>query len=714
MSETTEPGGSDAAPEPAAASDRPAPAVPVPTGGQSIVAQRAITAPATVDRAARTVEVVWSTGARARNFVPALGLITEELEMSPNAVRMDALRSGQAPVLNTHRRGDARDVLGRVVAARIKAGRGHATLRFSTAADVEPVWQRIADGTLRAVSVGYRVHRYEPRPDHATGETIHRAVDWEPFEISVVPVPVDRDAAVRAQGEQGLPAPAIEPALPDEEPTMPEMTPAEPAAAPSAPPAASPPITPPQETTVTTSPAPATPPEPPRAAPAPAPDLDAVRAEAQRAERERIAGIDTAIEAARALVPADRITPIRAEAVERGWSADQARRALFDAMVAAAPRPSLPARPETGPGHDDPAMLVDAMAEALAARSMPGYQPPSTGPGAGRHAEFMGWRPSDMLRELLSRRGDRNPPRNPTLLAERAFHTTSDFPALLSAAANKMLLAAYAPAQPTYRQIFLRRDFRDFKPHRHLRVGDFPTLLPLLENGEIQVGTMSESQEIVVLQTFARRIRVTRPMLVNDDLGAFTDFAAAIGRRVAEFENATAYQLVNSGNGDGPTLTTGNATVFGTATARANKASAGSALDLAGLAAGRAAIMRQKTLDGLPISIGSAMRLLVGPNQELAARQLTVAVAATQISNANVYAGFVQPLVEPLIGANRWYLFSDPLASPVYVYGYLNGAEGPQVTTGPVQGADGVEVSVIFDFGVGAIDWRGAWFNPGT
>ena len=35
-------------------------------------------------------------------------------------------------------------------------------------------------------------------------------------------------------------------------------------------------------------------------------------------------------------------------------------------------------------------------------------------------------------------------------------------------------------------------------------------------------------------------------------------------------------------------------------------------------------------------------------------------------------------------------------------------------TTGPVRGADGVEVRVIFDFGVGAIDWRGAWFNPGT
>ncbi|MBR0670524.1 prohead protease/major capsid protein fusion protein [Neoroseomonas soli] len=695
MTEVIEPGGSDAAPEHAAAPDR------LPTAGQSIVAQRAITTPATVDRAARTVEVVWSTGARARNFVPALGLITEELEMSPNAVRMDALRSGRAPVLDTHRRGGARDVLGRVVAARLERGRGYATLQFSAAADVEPIWQRIADGTLRAVSVGYRVHRYEPRPDAATGETVHRAVDWEPFEISVVPVPVDRDAAVRGEAPQGAPAIAIEPALPDEDTTMPETTPETPAApAPSAPPA-----TPPQEPpTVTTTP------EPTRAAP----DLDAVRAEAQRAERERIAGIDAAVEAARALLPAERITPIRAEAIAQGWTGDQARRALFDALVTQGPRPSIPARPETGPGHDDPAQILDAMAEALAARAMPGYQPQGENGRSGRHAEFMGWRPSDMIGELLRARGERAVPRNPTLLAERAFHTSSDFPLLLAAAANKMLLAAYQPAQPTYRQIFLRRDFRDFKPHRHLRIGDFPTLLPLAENGEIQVGTMSESQEIVLLQTFARRIRVTRPMLVNDDLGAFTDFAAAIGRRVAEFENATAYQLVNSANGDGPTLTTGSAPVFATGVARANKASTGTVLDTSTIGAGRTAIMKQRTLDGLPISMGQTMRLLVGPNLELAARQATVVVQASEIGKANVFAGFVQPILEPLIQANRWYLFSDPVAAPVYVYGYLNGAEGPQVTTGPVQGADGVEVSVIFDFGVGAIDWRGAWFNPGT
>jgi hypothetical protein len=687
MTETTDPGGSDPAPDTPLLPDR------LPPDGQSITARRAITAPATVDRTARTVEVVWSTGARARNFVPSLGGITEELDMSPNAVRMAQLGSGNAPVLNTHRSSDARDVLGRVIAARLEGGRGHARLQFSGAADVEPLWQRIADGTLRAVSIGYRVHRYDQRPDPVSGEMIYRAVDWEPFEISIVPIPVDRDAQVRGAAPQGASSFAIEPALENEEPPMTETTPETPAA-PSAPPAASPPATTQVETPPATSP----------------PDLEALRSEAQRAERERITGIDGAIDAARALVGTETAAHIRREAVERGWHPDQARRSLFDAMVKGAPPPSVPARPETGPGHDSPSEILDAMAEALAARSMPGYQPQ----GTGRHAEFMGWRPSDMIGELLRVRGERNVPRNPTLLAERAFHTTSDFPLLLSAAANKMLLAAYQPAAPSYRQIFLRRDFRDFKPHRHLRVGDFPTLMPLMENGEIQAGTMSESQEIVLLQTFARRIRVTRPMLVNDDLGAFTDFAAAIGRRVADFENATAYALVNQANGDGPTLTNGPAAVFGTAAARANKAAAGSALDINNLAAGRAAILRQRTLDGLPISVGNAMKLLVGPSLELPARQLTVSVGATQISNANIYAGFVQPLVEPLIPNNRWYLFADPPTAPVYVYGYLNGAEGPQVTTGPVSGVDGVEVSVIFDFGVGAIDWRGAWFNPGV
>ncbi|NBW16040.1 MAG: terminase, partial [Caulobacteraceae bacterium] len=451
-----------------------------------------------------------------------------------------------------------------------------------------------------------RVHRYEQHTDPATGETVHRAVDWEPYEISVVPIPVDPAAAIRGEDAQGSPTPANEPAL-TQDTIMPDPMPAAATAAQSPPAALS------QETAVTT-------PSPAPAAPPPAPSAADPVAEALRGERERIAALGPVLAASRGLVPPAIGDALHQRAMAEGWTAEVLRGALWDAMVQGVKPPAIPAAPTTTvPAQGDPTVLREAMAEALAVRAMPGYQAQD----AGRHSEFLGWRPSEMVAELMRARGERNVPRDTAKLAERAFHTTSDFPLLLSAAANKMLLAAYQPAQPTYR-------------------------------------------------------------------------------------------LLNLANGAGPTLTTGSTTVFATAAARANMAATGTALDLPNLALGRAAIMKQKTLDGLPISIGSSMRLVVGPNQEIAARQLTVNVAATQTSNANVFAGFVQPLVEPQIPANRWYLFSDPSAAPVYVYGYLNGAEGPQVTTGPVSGVDGVEVSVIFDFGVGAIDWRGAWFNAGT
>ncbi|MCX7275522.1 MAG: hypothetical protein NTV19_20805, partial [Burkholderiales bacterium] len=486
MTETAQPGGDNPEPVPTHADG-------LPTDGQPIIAARALAGPATVNRAARTVEVVWSTGARARNFVPPLGLITEELDMSPSAVRMDGLRGGGAPVLNTHRSNDARDVVGRVLDARIEAGRGVATLQFSSATDVEPLWQRVADGTLRSVSVGYRVHRYVPIQDPVAG-TVHRAVDWEPYEISVVPIPVDPAAAVRGDGDQPPAAAAIEPALTSltsptpvpasQETLMPdptnETTTAVPHAAAPAP----------------TATATATATAPTEANRGGASIADAV-AEALRADRERNAALNTVLTASRGLISAPVGDALHQRALTEGWTPDAFRSALWDAMLQGAKPPSIPASPASpAAATDDPAVIREAMAEALAVRTMPGYQAPA---GSTRHAEFLGWRPSEMVAELMRARGERNIPRDTAKLAERAFHTTSDFPLLLSAAANKMLLAAYQPANPTYRQIFLRRDFRDFKPHRHLRVGDFPNLVALSENGEIQAGTVSESQELVAL-----------------------------------------------------------------------------------------------------------------------------------------------------------------------------------------------------------------------
>ena len=116
----------------------------------------------TVNEAARTVEIVWTSGATVRRNRLFQDAIDEELSVAPDAVRLERLNAG-APFLNTHRAGSLESVLGVVEAgsARIENGLGTATIRFSERAEVEPVFRDIAAGIIRNVSVGYRVHRYD-------------------------------------------------------------------------------------------------------------------------------------------------------------------------------------------------------------------------------------------------------------------------------------------------------------------------------------------------------------------------------------------------------------------------------------------------------------------------------------------------------------------------------------------------------------------------
>lgn len=145
----------------------------------------------------RTVELVWTTGARmlrsdwmtGRDFV-------EELSLDPAAVRMERIQTGN--VLDAHGTWSVEDVIGVVERAWLEPGAGRALVRFSKRADVEPIWADVVDGILRNVSVGYFVHQY--RDVTEKGETMQRllAVDWEPAEFSLVPVPADPKAGVRA------------------------------------------------------------------------------------------------------------------------------------------------------------------------------------------------------------------------------------------------------------------------------------------------------------------------------------------------------------------------------------------------------------------------------------------------------------------------------------------------------------------------------------
>ncbi len=91
---------------------------------------------------ARTVEVIWSTGARVRRASFFGEPYDEELSLDPAHVRLERLNAG-APFLKVHALDtlDAVHRLGCAGSARIVDGRGTAQVRISERTDVEPIWR---------------------------------------------------------------------------------------------------------------------------------------------------------------------------------------------------------------------------------------------------------------------------------------------------------------------------------------------------------------------------------------------------------------------------------------------------------------------------------------------------------------------------------------------------------------------------------------------
>ena len=85
--------------------------------------------PNTYNADARTIEVVWSTGAKVRRFDwMRERQYDEELSMEPSAIDMTRLSSGAAPVLDSHDRWELKSQIGVVDRAWIADGEGRAAM----------------------------------------------------------------------------------------------------------------------------------------------------------------------------------------------------------------------------------------------------------------------------------------------------------------------------------------------------------------------------------------------------------------------------------------------------------------------------------------------------------------------------------------------------------------------------------------------------------
>lgn len=170
---------------------------------------------AAVDAEARTVELAFASD---QPYERTFG--TEVLEISERAMRSERIRSG-GPVLMDH---DPRDHVGVVESIRIDADNtARASVRFGRGQRAQEVFQDIQDGIRRSVSVGYVIHQMERQRD---GESdIMRVTDWEPLEVSIVSVPADHSVGVgrAAEPTPSQPEPQDEVREMDEQTKTPEV-----------------------------------------------------------------------------------------------------------------------------------------------------------------------------------------------------------------------------------------------------------------------------------------------------------------------------------------------------------------------------------------------------------------------------------------------------------------------------------------------------------
>lgn len=715
--------------------------------------------PETVDTEARTVELVWSTGAQVRRRDAWTGKPYDEvLSLETGHVDLSRLNGG-APLLNTHGARDLGQVLGVVERAWIETSEsgviGKARVRFSARADVEPIWRDVEAGIIRNVSVGYSVRRFEITEQEGQ-VPIWRAVDWQPMELSAVPVGADAAAGFRDASLPELPcqlvrasslAPAPNPSEIDQavtdhtkDKTMDEQrqpaslhgaadqdsganVPSQRAGA-AVPPAQPTPDS--VETRASEQPAAAT-----AATPAPDAMTDQRRAadaganasahtrhdphhtpfdetsmrriaqDAMEAERARIAGIQ---DAARKLGVGEDVT---SDLVRRGVSLDAARGALIDA--AAQNDRAVETRPHIRMGGQ---CEVETRRAAVEAALLHRHDP-SRFEMTAAACDWRGLSLIEMARDILASEGVRVRGLSRDELATRALHSTSDFPLILSNVTNKTLRAAYDTAPRTFAPIARRTTVADFRDVHRLQLGEAPQLEKVNESGEFKRGTLGEAQEKYRIETFGKVIGITRQVLINDDLDAFTRVPALFGTAAATLESDVVWGVItaNAAMADGKALFHAG---------HNNLAATGVKLDVAGLAKARTAMSLQKGLDGKTVLNIRPAFLVVPTSLELEAEQL-LAQNIVPTKSADVVPGSLrsltvisEPRLDPGAGAVPWYLLASPAAIDTIEYAYLEGQEGVAMETRMGFDVDGMEIRARLDFGAKAIDWRGLYKNPGV
>lgn len=629
---------------------------------------RADLVPGSVDIQNRTVDFIFSAGARVQMYPWWDEPFLEQLSMDPTAIRMAFFESGRAPFLEVHNRYELEGVIGVVQSARLEGGKLTGKVKFSAREDVAPILQDIKDGILCNASMGYRVYTYRDITQPGDAQTTLLAIDWEPFEGSLVPIGADPEAHTRGQvGEEKHRCEFIlraDSALPKGDP-----------------------MTNPRPATQTTPETPATAPTVDNAA-----AVTNARSEAATAERTRAAAIAERVKTAK--LP----EAFALRLITDGTTLDQARDLIIDELAKKdSPGPSRTTRIEGGE-LDEKETRKRALEVALHHRlnSKTELIEPAR--------EFRGMSLLRIAEHLLGRAAHGL---NRSEIAVRALGTT-DLPSLLANVANKRLRENFDVQPQTFKPMCSFGTLPDYKEGSLIATGLFPSLKPVNEDGEYDMGYFGDGAEKIKVARYGILMGITEETIVNDDLRGVDRVVGGAGRASARLESKLFWDVPLTN----PALADSVALFHAT---HGNLAGSGTDVTDTAMSAMKQAIRAQKDIDGKDFLDLVPKFLIVGPAKEMAARRmLSALLVATKTADINVWANSMDLIVESRITGNQWFAAVDPGQYESIAMYYLEGEDGPRVESQWEFKGDRVMFKVRHVVGVKAVDYRGIYKNPGA
>lgn len=289
--------------------------------------------------------------------------------------------------------------------------------------------------------------------------------------------------------------------------------------------------------------------------------------------------------------------------------------------------------------------------------------------------------------------------------------TTSDFTNILANVANKALLSGWDEAPQTWSTWTRRGTLPDFKTAEISGISGFTSLDEIPEDGDISYGKFTDRKETIKLVSYGKKYRMSRRLIINDDLQALAAVPRAMGQAANRKVGDVVYALLN---GTGPTLNQDSIALWDTSTHK-NYVAASTAPTVATLNTAMTAMALQKDPNTAAVLGIPPRYLLVPKTLEVTARVLVAATydpaGSASSLQPNPFSGRFEVVSDARLdgqtnGTAAWYLLADPNVFDTFEVSFLNGMAEPYMKENQEWDGQGVSYMIGVDFGVAALDFR--------